>query len=254
MTETLTTALEQAEQPKDTRSVLDLINTLRPEVERSLQSEAGADILVRHYYSAIRYNPLLRQCTADSLVAALLLSAQVRLEPGPLGHVYLVPFKNGKTGAHEVVWMLGYTGIIELGRRGGAVGLRASVVWDADEFEPPWENERGLHWKLIPGPADARTSRVGALVIWKDGGERTALFMPPERIDAAIAASRNPRKEDLRLEDWYWRKTAVRFARPWLPISGPEFGRAAHADGGRVYAVEVEQGEAQAAIDAPDEP
>src|SRR5437868_4994603 len=105
MSETLDTALSIAAQPKDTRTVLDLIATMQPELEKSLQSEQAAEILVRHYYNAIRYNELLRQCTAESLVAALLLSAQVRLEPGPLGHVYLVPFKNTKRGVHEVVWM-----------------------------------------------------------------------------------------------------------------------------------------------------
>lgn len=251
---TLEGALEVAAAPKDTRSVLDLIAGMAPEIEKSLQSEAGAEILVRHYYSAIRFNELLRQCSADSLVAALLLAAQVRLEPGPLGHVYLVPFLNGKRKVHEVVWMLGYTGIIELGRRGGATGLRSTVVWDCDEYVPPWENERGQHWTLKPGPLAERTERIGCLVTWTEGRERQALHMPPERVDAAVKASRNPKAAELRGEDWYWRKTAVRFARPWLPlIAGPsagEFARAAQMDGAAVRALDTDgQGAAVAVVD-----
>lgn len=74
------------------------IEGMKPEIEKSLQSDAGAATLARHYYNAIRFNPLLMQCTPESLVASLLLSAQVRLEPGPLGHVYLVPFKAAVDG------------------------------------------------------------------------------------------------------------------------------------------------------------
>jgi recombination protein RecT len=228
---------------------------MEPEIQKSLQSEQGAATLVRHYYSAIRYNELLRQCTGESLVAALLLSAQVRLEPGPLGHVYLVPFKNTKRGAHEVVWMLGYTGIIELGRRGGAVGLRSTVVWDNDEYVPPWENEKGLHWTLRPGSIEARGERVACLVTWKEGTERQALHMPPERVAIAVKASRNPKASELAEEDWYWRKTAVRFARPWLPLTtdAGSFARASHADGGVLHGLDVDEtGEAVAVIEAGD--
>jgi phage RecT family recombinase len=244
--------LERRAAPKDRRTVLDLIEQMRPEIEKSLQSEQGAAMLARHYYNAIRYNELLRQCSPDSLVAALLLSAQVRLEPGPLGHVYLVPFMNKARGVHEVVWMLGYTGIIELGRRGGAAGLTATVAYDGDEVERPWQNERGWHWRLVPTPEEQRGDRIGVLVTWKEERERMALWCPPERVDAAVKASRHPKASELRGEDWYWRKTAVRFARPWLPLTtdSARFGLAARADGALVHYVSVtSEGEAEAVIE-----
>ena len=196
----LATALDLAGQPQDARNVYDLIGSMESELVRSLQSPEAAAILARHYTNAIRYDTTLRQCSPASLVGALLLSAQVRLEPGPLGHVYLVPFK--LNGVFEVVWTLGYTGIIELGRRGGAVGLRSSVVWDCDEYASPWENEKGIHYLLRPGPTEQRTERVGVLVTWREGAERQALHCPPERIDTALRASpiaSTARRE----EDWY---------------------------------------------------
>jgi recombination protein RecT len=134
-TETLSSALEVATAAPEARTVKQLIDGMKPELERSLQDERAAEVILRHFYNATRANPLLLQCTGESLVGALLLSAQVRLEPGPLGHVYLVPFKN--RGVFEVTWILGYTGIIELGRRGGAVGLAANVVREGDVYERP---------------------------------------------------------------------------------------------------------------------
>jgi len=147
--------------------------------------------------------------------------------------------------------MLGYTGMIELGRRGGAAGLRSTVVWEGDEYEPPWENEKGLHWRLKPAPPDERgDERVGVLVVWKEQTERVAHHCPPSRIDTALKAS--PMKDvSRRNEDWYWRKTGVRFVRPWLPLS-PDFARAASVDESVVHGIEVDQlGAAQPAIDAP---
>lgn len=249
MTETLSKALDKRTEAKETTGVLALIEGMKPEIEKSLQDEAGAAILARHYYSAIRHNPLLMQCTPDSLVAALLLSAQVRLEPGPLGHVYLVPFKDTKRNAHEVVWMLGYTGIVELGRRGGAAGLTATVVREGDTLEKPWQNERGWHWEYKPAPEGAPGERLGALVTWREDKERVALWMPPERVDAAVKASRNPKARDLREEDWYWRKTAIRFARPWLPLHTGDLARASAVDGGAVRSLDVQDGEAVAVVD-----
>lgn len=254
----LTTALDRAAAPRETRTVLDYIEALKPEIEKSLQSAEGAAILARHYYNAVRFNPTLMQCTPDSLVAALLLSAQVRLEPGPLGHVYLVPYKDSKRDVHNVVWMLGYTGIVELARRGGAVGTRASVLYDNDEFTAPWENEKGLHWQHVPAPEGKRGERVGALVVWREGTERMALHMPADRVAVAVRASKNPRKDELSEQDWYWRKTAVRFARPWLPLTtgagADAFGAAVAADGAAILGTDVEPtGEAFAVYDAEGE-
>jgi len=247
MTETLGAALERASLPQDSANVQDLIYSMETELIRSLQSPEAAATLLRHYFTAIRYNETLRQCTPASLVGGVLLSAQCRLEPGPLNHVALIPFKI--KGVYEILWMLQYQGIIELGRRGGAVGLRSSVVWDCDEYTQPWENERGLHWLLKPGAPEKRTERVGVLVTWKEGTERQALHCPPSRIDTALKAS--PMKDaSRREEDWYWRKTGVRFARPWLPLT-TELATADRSDDAIVTGVDEGQPTlTEAALDA----
>ena len=244
-------ALEHVAQPKEHRTVHDTIMAMAPELEKSLQSEQAAQTLLRHYMNAVRFNPLLMQCSAESLVAAMLLSAQVRLEPGPLGHVYLVPYKSKQTGTHEVTWILGYTGIIELARRGGATALRSTIVHEGDEYVKPWEDERGIHYKLVPGDAQVNGEVLaGVLVTWTDAKVRQALHVPPERVERARKASAAAKSASgpwVTDEAAMIRKTGVRAARPFLPLS-PDFMVAVRADGDLVRGVDVIEGAAQPAL------
>lgn len=235
MTDELSAALDIAELPQDSRNVRDVIYGMEHELQKSLQDPKAAEIMLRHYFTSIRFSPELRQCTPQSHVGALLLSAQVRLEPGPLGHVYLVPFK--VRGVYEVVWMLGYTGIVELGRRGGAVGLRSTVVWSDDDWSGIVNDSGKLKYRHAPASQHGEDAeRIGVLVEWKEAGVQQAVWCPPSRIDTALAAS--ARKDTSRREeDWYWRKTGVRFARPWLPLS-TEFATADRADDAIVTGVD----------------
>ena len=218
--------IERANAPEKRRTALEVIEGLAPEIERSLQSRGAAEILTRHVYTAYRYSPELQMCSAASLVGALLLTAQVRLEPGPLGHVYLVPF--ARKGAHEIVWVLGYKGILELARRGGAAGLRSTVVWSDDG----WTGIRNVNGKLnyehAVGEHGPGSERVGVLVEWVYEKAQHAMFWGPEEIDRALKAS--PRKDQTRRgEDWYWRKTGIRRSAAFMPAS-TELAQAERAD------------------------
>jgi recombination protein RecT len=252
MSDALSTALETVAEPRERKPFTELVARMRPELIKSLRNDEAADILTRHYMTAIRLNPQLMECKVDSLLAALLLSAQVRLEPGPLGHVYLVPYKG------ECVWMLGYTGILELARRSERVGaLKASVVWDCDQYVAPWENERGLHYELRPGAEEERGDRVGVLVTWKErvGGSwlPQARDVPVSRIERARAASPAARKGS---GPWHtdesamWAKTGIRAVRPWLPLS-PDAGYAFQHDEAVLTGIDTDaSGAAQPVIEA----
>jgi recombination protein RecT len=241
MSDTLTTALEVASEPAVRKPFRETVERMRPELVKSLRDDAAVDILTRHYMTAIRLNPQLMECSQDSLLAALLLSAQVRMEPGPLGHVYLVPYKG------ECVWMLGYTGILELARRSERVGaLAARVVWDCDAYDPPWIDEKGEHFQLRPGPEDDRGDRVGVLVTWKERAGSSwvarALWCPPSRIERAKQASPAARKGAgpwTTDETAMWAKTGIRYARPWLPLS-PDAGYAFQHDEAVLTGVEAD--------------
>ena len=250
MTEPLTTALAQRARPKAQEDFADLLDRMRPALVKSLRRDDVAEMLMRHYLTAYRLNPKLAACSNDSKLAALLLSAQVRLEPGPLGHVYLVPHKS------EVVWILGYTGIIELARRSEKVGaLRARIVWDCDDYSYQ-ERDGDEHYTLTPGPESERSERLLVLVTWQERSGtkwfRRAVQVPASRVARAKAASPAARAQAgpwLTDEDAMWCKTGIRAVRAWLPLT-TDAGYAIQSDESVVRGVTVdESGEAQVAIE-----
>lgn len=219
-------ALERRAASPQESSVHELIERQRPQIERLVRDSGAADRLARIALTELRRTPALYDCSPASLLGALMLSAQLGLEPGPLGHVYLVPM------GREVVWMLGYTGIIELARDGGVEDLHAELVWNCDEYVKPWRNERGVHYELRPGDDDAREERVAVLVTWTAGRKAMALHVPPSRIERARKASKTAHRADSFWNtdtDAAWRKTGVRMARPFLPLT-PRAARALNAD------------------------
>lgn len=235
-----------ASEPQERKTIRSLIDRMEPELQKSLGAPDAAARLARHYLTAVRLNPALYECTQESLLAALLLSAQVGLEPGPLGHVYLVPYKT------ECSWILGYTGMIELARRTDLVGgLRSRVVWDADECRV-WEDEKGEHFTLTEGDEADRRERRFVIVTWKEraGGSwfPRVVKVPVSRIIRARKASPAASKGSgpwVTDETAMWAKTGIRAVRPWLPLS-PEAGYAVSMDEATLSGIVVDdEGAAQ---------
>ena len=70
-------------------------------------------------------------------------AVQLGLEPGLLGHCYILPYKR------EATFIIGYKGMIDLARRSGHIqSIYAHAVHENDEFE----YELGLHPKLSISP------------------------------------------------------------------------------------------------------
>lgn len=79
-------------------TVRQLLERMKPEIAKALPSHMSAERLARIVYTEIRRNPELMECERTSLLGAVMLSAQLGLEQGPLGHCYLVPHNNKKLG------------------------------------------------------------------------------------------------------------------------------------------------------------
>ena len=70
--------------------------------------------------SAYNTNPTLQECTNRSILSAALLGESLQLSPSPqLGHYYMVPLNNTKTGVKEAQFQMGYKGYIQLAIRSG---------------------------------------------------------------------------------------------------------------------------------------
>lgn len=111
---------------------------------RVLPKHMTADRMARLALSAVRTTAHLAECSIPSFASAIMACSVLGLEPNtPLGHAYLIPFKNSKRGgAYDCQVIIGYKGLAELMYRSGIVAsVKATPVFDGDEFE----YEYGLH-------------------------------------------------------------------------------------------------------------
>lgn len=234
-TDTARNALERKRVTPQTGTLLDLIERQTPAIERALGGAIGAERFARVVTTEIKRNPKLLECAPETVLGSLMLSAQLALEPGPLGHVYLVPFKNH--GKMECTFFLGYRGMIELARRSDRLGLiRAATVYEGDffEYEERQSGPRLVHRECAP---DGRgeivcdyalaTVRVGARTLVPH-----VKRLWPSEIDAARKRSQLGRKNEgpWQTDEIAMRhKTCIRRLSAWLPMTA-HFARALEVD------------------------
>lgn len=143
---------------KRKKTVFDLIQSMQGEFGRALPEQVGVDRFVRIAITVVRTNPNLAKCESMSVIAALMQSAQLGLEPNtPLGQAYLIPSKNKRvingreTYVDEVRFEIGYKGLIDLALRTKEYkAIYAHEVYANDEFGYSY----GLNKDLRHVPAD----------------------------------------------------------------------------------------------------
>lgn len=118
-----------------------LFDQNRSAMAAALPRHMDVDRMIRVALTVIRRTPNLGRCTDLSLIGAMMISAQLGLEPGPLGHCYWIPFKDGRASRaagrdiYEVTWIAGYKGFVDLGMRSGRMlDIDAQVVRERDHF------------------------------------------------------------------------------------------------------------------------
>lgn len=127
--------------------------------------------LCRISLNAVSRNPNLMNCAPETIVGAIVNCASLGLEPNLLGHAYIVPFWNNKTGKMEAQFQIGYKGALDLIRRTGQVStISAHEVYEGDKFDYAY----GLEEKLIHIPCgeddENKITHFYAAYKLKDGG------------------------------------------------------------------------------------
>ncbi len=189
------------------------LEQMAPEIQRALPKHLDADRLARIAMTTIRQTPELLDCNIQSLLAAVMQSAQLGLEPNILGQAYIIPY--GK----EAQFIIGYRGMIDLARRSGHIeSIYAHPVYENDEFD----YEYGLEPKLRHKPTmDDRGQFIGAYGVakFKDGGYHFE-FMPKSEINKrrARSAAKNSGPWVTDYEEMAC-KTVIRHMFKYLPIS-----------------------------------
>lgn len=213
---------------KTASTIQNLIQSNLSEISKVVPKHVTPDRLLKVLVSAIAKTPALGECTPASLVNSFKVAAELGLEPGgALGHLYLVPYGQVCTP------IIGYRGLIELMRRSGELAsIRAVAVHAKDEFT----FEEGIEQRIThrpclddePGPL----TFAYCVAKLKDGSIQLEV-MSRSQIDAirnrSKASKSGPWVTDY---DEMAKKTVVRRAAKYLPLSSERFARAVEVDDG----------------------
>lgn len=237
-------AAQQSNAPaQQGQTIVQMVEAMKPALTRLFASEKMSDRFVRVAITVIRTNPGLQRCEPSSLLAALMLSAQLNLEPGPLGHVYYVPF------GREVTFVVGYKGLIDLARRSGEIqSIEARAVFEGDDFEYCYGLESVLRHRPSEGTRGELTHVYG-IAKFKDGGHYYDVLNRGD-IEQARQQSQTGRKNQGPWKDHYEsmaRKTVIRRMAPYLPLN-VEAAQALEADEAKL-AYRPDAGSDEAVID-----
>ena len=196
------------------KTIFDVIQAGAKQFATALPKHINSDRFVRIAITTIRQNPKLAQCNQESLLGALMVSAQLGLEPGVLGQCYLIPY------GRECQFQIGYKGMIELLRRSGQLkDIYAYSVYENDEFEMTYGLNRDLKHK--PNLQD-RGNFIGCycVAVLKDDA-RAFEYMTKEEIKEhgkkfSKTYGNGPWKSDF---EAMAHKTVVKKMLKWLPLS-----------------------------------
>lgn len=192
-------------------------------------SRIKPETLVRLAVFEFSQNEWLRRCTPESIYSALILSAQMGLEPsGIRGEAYLVPYKG------KCTLIPGWRGLVKLALRSKAVkSLYSHVVYEADEFRVHLGTD--LKVEHVPNLDGDRGRIIAAYAVAKlDSGEIDIEVMTIEELEKIrdMASKGRGGKDGPAYQDWedqMYRKAPIRRLAKRLPL-GDDFYLAAKAD------------------------
>src|SRR6185436_9064446 len=126
-------------------------DVMKREFKKVLGSEKMLSRFLRLATSTINQTPRLKDCSQESIVGALLKSAQLNLEPNTiLGECYLIPRQN--KGKWEANFEVGYKGLMKLAYRSGDIKLiQAYEVHEGDKFDVDYGENKVVHKPLLGG-------------------------------------------------------------------------------------------------------
>jgi recombination protein RecT len=163
--------------------------------------------------TSMQRNPLLLDCTRESIMNALLVGAGMGLDfADGKDHLYLVPFKNNRLGKYEATCIVGYKGLMELAvREGYAKRVVARAVYESDHFE----YDLGINEKLEHRPEGERMDETDITHVYAiaflQNGDSIFEVMDRNQVEKIRAGSR-ARSATAWTEHWEMmaRKTVIK--------------------------------------------
>lgn len=200
---------------KKPRTVVDLVQSMQKQFEIALPKHINSERFVRIAITSIRQNPKLAKCSQESLLGALMTSAQLGLEPGILGQAYLIPYKD------NVQFQIGYKGMIELLRRSGQLSdIYACEIHKNDDFQITLGLHRDIKHNINFNEDRGEVVGYYAVAVLKDGANSFE-FMTKKQVEEhrdkfSKTANTGPWKTDF---DEMAKKTVIKKLLKYLPVS-----------------------------------
>lgn len=135
-----------ATQEQDPGTFPGMLKKYSGEIARALPKHLNADRMCRVALTSFRQTPALNKCKPESIFAAMIVSAQMGLEPGLGGRGFLVPYGD------ECQFVPGWKGLLELVNRTGRAAAWTGAAFVGDEFD--YALGDAPYVKHRPGPED----------------------------------------------------------------------------------------------------
>jgi recombination protein RecT len=212
------------------KTIYEIVREHQPQFAAALPNTGvDAERFTRVAVTVLRDSKQLSACTPGSLLGALMICAQLGLEPGgPLGQAWLVPYKR------ECTFIVGYKGYIALALRSEQIAsVKAVPVYDGDQFS--WR--LGLDEDITHVPTAAvrddpdKLTHVYAVARFRDRAI-DPVFVVLTRAEVDKFRARSKAKDNGPWVTDYVamaQKTAVRRLSTWLPLQ-TELARASAVD------------------------
>lgn len=164
--------------PSPQENVRGLLMSMQGEIKNALPQYLPVEKFIRTSLTAINSNPKLLNCSPQSLIAAVMNSAQLGLEFNtPLGEAYLIPYGN------QVQFQIGYQGLLKLAHNTGQFKrITAKEVHENDDFDINYGTGEIHHSPVIRGESGVV---IGYYAVYetKEGG-RDSFYMSKEDAEA----------------------------------------------------------------------
>lgn len=205
-------------------TAVELFSKYKGAFASTLPSHIDPDQWSSVVYGILNTRPEIAQAANNDpgmFLAAMLSASRLGLEPGT-DEFHLVPFK--RKGTPVIQGIVGYTGLIELIYRAGAVAsVIVEAVYASDTFSyAPGRDDRPVHEIDWDAPDRGKLRLAYAYAVMKDGATSKVVVLNRAEIDRIKASSQgansaySPWKT---AEAAMWMKSAVRQLAKWVPTS-----------------------------------
>lgn len=134
------------------KQIVQLLESQKAQITMALPKHLTADRLIRIATTEMSKNPKLYECSQTSVLACIIMAAQLGLEIGINGQAYLVPYFDHKQKVSICQFIPGWQGYVDLVARAGRASVWTGAVREGDEFAYQVGSKPNIHH--IPGDDD----------------------------------------------------------------------------------------------------